>query len=130
MRTVMVDGKDALVFESMKEYLEYFGATVEDYELRPTTYEGERMVRSFRPVNDVNFGTHSADMIALPDLAEDPEYPYFQHVNWGEDEYCLIPEGDVDAMFYLVWEWNPKLSGYDTRGEIFFSREEAEKAAA
>lgn len=115
--------KDVLVFESMWEYLEYFGATVEDYVLSPHENEGEKIVDSFKPIEDTNFGTFSSDMVEI-------EGEYYQHVNWGENEYSMIPEASLEAEFWLVYEWNVKLSGYDTRGQIFQTEEEARKEVA
>lgn len=125
MRTmkIEIDGemKDARVFESMWDYIDENGATVEDYLLSPAEFEGERIVRAFRPVDDVFFGTSSQDQVLIGDQ-------YYQHVNWGEDEYCLIPEGDVDAKFWIVYEWNEKKGEYWTHGQIFESEEKAKKA--
>ena len=115
--------KDALVFDSMWEYIDHYGASVEDYQQSPAPFEGDKKVGSFKPIDDVFFGTASADMVEI-------DGKYHQHVNWGEDEYCLIPEADLEAELYLIWEWNQKISGYDTRGQIFQTREEAEKEAA
>jgi hypothetical protein len=36
----------------------------------------------------------------------------------------------LEAEFWLVYEWNVKLSGYDTRGQIFQTEEEARKEVA
>ena len=112
--------KTVQIFDSMWEYIQHYGATVEDYQLSPASFEGERKVGCFKPIDDVFFGTASADMV-------DIEGVYYSHVNWGEDEYALVPESDLEAEFWLVWEWNEKLSGYDTRGAIYKSKEEAEK---
>lgn len=134
MRTMKleIDGKmkDCLIFGSMWEYIEHFGATVEDYQLSPAPHEEEKWVGEFKPIDDEFFGTASADQIDIPEIAPDPKYPYYQHVNWGEDEYALIPEGELEAKFYMIWEWNEIISGYDTRGQIFQTREDAEKAMA
>jgi len=120
-----IDGgkKTVLVFESMWEYLEHFGATVEDYARSPEPDHGEKFVGDFKPIDDVFFGTHSGDMVVI-------DGKYYQHVNWGEDEYALVPESDLESKFYLIWERNEKIGGYDTRGQIFQTREEAEKEVA
>jgi len=115
--------KNALIFDSMWEYVSHFGATVEDYRFSPALYEGEKKIGSFKPIDDEFFGTHSSDMVEL-------DGTYFQHVNWGEDEYSMIPEGDMDAEFCLVWEWNARLRGYVTRGQIFRTEEDAARAGA
>ena len=119
---IEIDGemRDVEVFESMWAYVDEYGATVEDYVLSPAEFDGEKLVRSFRPVDDSFFGTSSQDMVQIGDL-------YYQHVNWGEDEYCLIPESEVDASLWIVYEWNAKRSEYWTQGQIFETEEEARK---
>lgn len=109
---------DAFIFLSMKEYLDYFGATVEDYELSPHEYEGNTIVKPFKPVEDTRFSTHSNEMETIDGIV-------FQHVNWGEEKYCMIPEADINTEFWTVYEWVPKLSGYASTGEIFETEKEA-----
>jgi hypothetical protein len=118
MRTVEIEpGKTGLIFDSMWEYLSHFGATVEDYEDAPAEYEGDRKVGYFRPVDDVRFFLPASD-----DLWEEG----LREVNWGEDVRCFVPTKDVGSYFWMVWEWNPRIGGYDTRGEIFHTQEAAE----
>lgn len=113
----------AQIFASMWEYIQHYGATVEDYELIPHEFEGEKIVGSFKPVDDVLFVTNSSDMVEI-------DGEYYQHVNWGEDDYCMIPEGEVDVEFWTVYRWNEKLGGYQAIGEIYRTEEEAQKEMA
>ena len=122
MKKIEIDGNEVMLFESMWEYISHFGATVEDYELAPAPRTGEKKVGSFRPVDDVFFCVSpSSEMI-------EHEGVLYQNVNWGEEELCFIPENDINAEFFMIWEWNEKLSGYDTRGAIYQTTENAENA--
>ena len=126
MRTMKleIDGKteEVQIFDSMWEYIDHHGATVEDYQLSPASHEEKKKIGSFKPVDDVFFHVGSSyDWKTI-------DRKVYAHVNWGEDEYVLIPEDDIDAEFYLIWEWNERISGYDTRGQIFQTEEEARKA--
>lgn len=111
--------KHAHVFASMWEYIQFFGASVEDYVLSPEENEGDRIVRSFKPVDDPFFSTFSSDMANI-------DGEYYQHVNWGEDEYAMIPEGDLDVSFWFIYEWTANISGYWTNGNIYRTKEAAE----
>ena len=121
-----IDGgkKTVLVYESMWEYLEHFGATVEDYRLIPHAYEGERIIGSFQPIEDGYFHTSSRDQAEI-------EGKIYQHVNWGEEGYALIPEADLMTTLWTIYEWmGDRFEGYESLGMIFQTREEAEKEVA
>ena len=119
-----VDGemKDVLVFDSMWDYISHYGSDITYYALDPAPYTGEKIIGGFKPVEDVNFGTHSSDMIEI-------EGAYYQHVNWGEDDYSMIPEADLEAEFWTVYEWDG-VGGYNSTGAIFQTEEEARKKVA
>lgn len=115
--------QNALVFGSMAEYLDHFGTTVEDYRLVPRAFEGEKIVGCFRPFEDPAFHTSSSSIVAI-------EGKYYQHVNWGEEEYALIPEADLMATFWTVYDWmGERFEGYESTGEIFCTEVEARVAA-
>lgn len=124
MQTIQMekDGKavQALVFESLWEYVSHYGSDITHYALDPAPFEGERIVGSFKPIEDVDFGVSSE---------VDIDGVYYRHVNWGEDDYCLIPEADLEAVFWTVYEWDGK-GGYACLGMIFQTEEEALKEVA
>ena len=126
MRTIkiQVDGKEheAQVFKGMWEYIDHYGSDITHYALDPAPYQGEKITGGFKPIEDVDFGTHSSDLVEI-------DGKYYQHVNWGEEEYALIPEADLEAEFWTVYEWNGK-TGYDCTGQIFQTEEEAQKEVA
>ena len=123
MRTmkVEIDGKmrDVFVFEGMWEYISYYGSDITHYALDPYPFRGEKIIVAFRPINDEDFSTRSSDMLEI-------DSSYCQYVNWGEDDYCMIPEADLEAEFWTVYEWDG-IGGYNSTGAIFQTEEEARK---
>lgn len=115
-----IDGemKDCLVFDSMWEYLEFYGTDITHYALDPAPYTGEMIIGKFKPIEDVDFGTPSSERVEIDEK-------FYQHVNWGEEEYTMIPESGLEAEFWTVYEWDGE-SGYICTGQIFQTREEAE----
>ncbi|MDD4352601.1 MAG: hypothetical protein PHU71_06550 [Candidatus Gracilibacteria bacterium] len=122
-KTLEIDGevKNALVFGSMWEYLEYFGTTVEDYRLVPREFEGEQIVGKIYPIDDGYFHTSSRDQVEINGTC-------YQHVNWGEEEYSLIPELELMSGFWTIYDWmGDKFNGYESIGEIFRTKEDARR---
>lgn len=115
-----IAGKETSVvlFDSMWEYIDHYGATVEEYELTPHENEGKCIIGAFKPVDDVFFH------VAAWESAE-VDGALYQHVNWGEEEYAMIPEGDIEVEFWTLYYWREKIGGYVSGGEIFRTEEQA-----
>ena len=124
MRTMKleIDGemKDVLVFESMWEYIQHYDSDITHYRYTGQ-YTQERIIRSFKPIDDVTFSTHSSDMVEI-------EGEYFQRVWWGESETCVVPEADLMAQFWTVYEWGG--AEYECTGAIYQAEEDAREEVA
>jgi hypothetical protein len=124
MRTknIEVDGKmvEAQIFDSMWEYVSHYGSDITHYR-KQIPNEGAKIALPFRPIDDVEFSTHSSDLVEIDGIA-------YQRVWWGEAEVCMIPEADLTAALWAVYEWDDCM--YAATGAIFQTEEEARKEVA
>ena len=121
MRTVKIeiDGEETevQVFDSMWEYATLWDIT--HYALDPAPDEGERIIDSWKPIDDVDCSImNDGNAIAVDGKS-------YLWLNAGENEISLIPEDEVEYEFYAIYSRTK--TGYQATGQIFESREEAEK---
>ena len=119
MRTknIEIDGKTetANIYASMWEYASQWDIT--HYELDPSPDEGERIIGTWKPIDDVLCG-----IMNRGDSIESDGKAYLW-LNAGENEISLVPADEVEYEFYLIYARTE--TGYQATGQIFESRGEA-----
>jgi len=114
--------KDVQVFESMWDYVDHYGSDITHYVIEPCHSEQDKFVEEIVVSDDVDFGAHDTYEIGGRE---------YIHVNWGENEICMIPYDDLDEILYTIFERSRK-EGRKTRfvstGQIFETEDEAREA--
>lgn len=118
---IEIDGNEEEVqlYENMFEYVDYYGSDISNYMLHVIA-DKNYVVNGFRPEEDGDFRIRG-------------EYEYngkpYTHVNWGENEICLIPSSQVSSELYTIYEKEDDNVYHNYQSLIFQTEDEAQKKA-